>query len=73
MRVILSNFFVTLTETDSENVIFELLLLFVKTMNADYKYSVYNTWNLQELIQTLSGTDLENISVSDILTLKTLC
>ena len=73
MRVILSNFFVTLTETDSENVIFELLLLFVKTMNADYKYSVYNTWNLQELIQTLSGIDLENISVSDILTLKTLC
>ena len=73
MRVILSNFFVTLTETDSENVIFELLLLFVKTMNADYKYSVYNTWNLQELIQTLSGADLENISVSDILTLKTLC
>ena len=73
MRVILSIFFVTLTETDSENVIFELLLLFVKTMNADYKYSVYNTWNLQELIQTLSGTDLENISVSDILTLKTLC
>ena len=73
MRVILSNFFVTLTETDSENVIFDLLLLFVKTMNADYKYSVYNTWNLQELIQTLSGTDLENISVSDILTLKTLC
>ena len=73
MRVILSNFFVTLTETDSENVIFELLRLFVKTMNADYKYSVYNTWNLQELIQTLSGTDLENISVSDILTLKTLC
>ena len=73
MRVILSNFFVILTETDSENVIFELLRLFVKTMNADYKYSVYNTWNLQELIQTLSGTDLENISVSDILTLKTLC
>ena len=73
MRVILPNFFVTLTETDSENVIFELLRLFVKTMNADYKYSVYNTWNLQELIQTLSGTDLENISVSDILTLKTLC
>ena len=73
MRVILSNFFDTLTETDSENVIFELLRLFVKTMNADYKYSVYNTWNLQELIQTLSGTDLENISVSDILTLKTLC
>ena len=73
MKVILSNFFATLTETDSKNVIFELLQLFVKTMNVDYKYSLYNPWNLQELIQTLSGTDLENISVSDILTLKTLC
>ena len=73
MKVILSIFFATLTETDSKNVIFELLRLFVKTMNADYKYSLYNPWNLQELIQTLSGTDLENISVSDILTLKTLC
>ena len=56
MRVLLSNYLVTIWDTDFEilpcQLILELLRLFVKILTTDDKYALCNIWNLRELIQT---------------------
>ena len=55
MRLLLQNFFVTLSETDQGNLsfslIFELLRVFIKTLTTDHKYSLCYIWNLQVVDQ----------------------
>ena len=42
-------------------VIFELLLLFFKTLTADDKYPLCNIWNLPQVIQMLLSKKVKNV------------